>query len=92
MGRRLIVVLALALAVAITLSPAFAEVQNVKVSGDLNMFGAIRNNFGLTRGPDGNRRNNDESFIATQTRVKIDADLTDNVSAVFRLINERKWI
>jgi hypothetical protein len=91
MGRRLIVVLALALAVAITLSPAFAEVQNVKVSGDLNMFGAIRNNFGLTRGPDGNRRNNDESFIATQTRVKIDADLTDNVSAVVRLINERKW-
>lgn len=91
MGRRLIVVLALALAVGIAFSPAFAEVQNVKVSGDLNMFGAIRNNFDLTRGPKGNTRNDDESFFATQTRVRVDADLTDNVSAVVRLVNERRW-
>ncbi|MBN2830666.1 MAG: alginate export family protein, partial [Candidatus Omnitrophica bacterium] len=91
MSKRLIVVLALALVVGLTFSAAYAEVQNVKVSGDLNFLGAIRNNFSLRRGNEGNRHDNDESFFATQARVRIDADLTDNVAATVRLINERKW-
>ncbi len=91
MSKRLIAVLALALVVGLVLSPAYAEVQNVKVSGDINVLGAIRNNFSLERGTDGNKHNNDESFLATQMRLRVDADLTDNVSATIRLINERKW-
>ena len=91
MSKRLIIVLALALVVGLTFSAAYAEVQNIKVSGDLNMFGVIRNNFALVRGDEGDRHNNDESFFATQARVRIDADLTDNVSATIRLINERMW-
>ena len=100
MSKRLIVVLALALVVGLTFT-AYAEVQNVKVSGDINILGVLRNNFDLgnpprtsTGTPDALTRTkeNDKSrFLATQTRVRIDADLTDNVIATVRLINERNW-
>ena len=97
MGKRLILVLALALVVGLTFSAAYAEVQNVKVSGDINILGAMRNNFDLSN--PGNpvasatqtKENDKASFLATQTRVRIDADLTDNVMATVRLINERNW-
>ena len=41
MGKRLIVVLALALLVGVTFSAAYAEVQNVKVSGDITTLNII---------------------------------------------------
>ncbi|MBU4252115.1 MAG: alginate export family protein [Candidatus Omnitrophica bacterium] len=88
MGKRLIAVLALALAVGLTFSAAYAEVQNVKVSGDINVLGVTRSNFDLGYGP---VNNNDQNLFATITRVRIDADLTDNVMATVRLINERNW-
>jgi hypothetical protein len=97
MGKRLILVLALALVVGLTFSAAYAEVQNVKVSGDINIIGALRNNFDLAN-PTTNaqtfatKKENDKGrFFVTQTRVRIDADLTDNVMATVRLINERDW-
>ncbi len=88
MGKRLILVLALALVVGLTFSAAYAEVQNVKVSGNINVLGITRNNFDLGYGP---INNNDQNLFATQTRVRVDADLTDNVMATVRLINERNW-
>jgi len=98
MSKRLIAVLALALVAGLVFSPAYAEVQNVKVSGDINIMGVLRNNFDLGNPPrtgidaSGRTKENDKGrFFATQTRVKIDADLTDNVSATIRLINERNW-
>jgi len=95
MSKRLLVVLALALLVGLTVSSAYAEVQNVKVSGDINLLGVLRNNFNLGN-PDttmtgGTKEDDKGRFFATQTRVRIDADLTDNVSATVRLINERNW-
>jgi hypothetical protein len=85
MNKRLILILALAFVVGIAFA-AYAEVQNVKVSGDLNMSAATRN---LTlQGP---KNNNDTSFFTTITRVKVDADLTDNVIATVRILNERYW-
>jgi hypothetical protein len=90
MSKRLIVVLALALVVGLTFT-AYAEVQNVKVSGDLNIIGVARNQFDLTRGAKDNKNDDSESFFGTQTRVRIDADLTDNVGVTLRLINERNW-
>lgn len=94
MSKRLIVVLALALVVGLTFT-AYAEVQNVKVSGDINLLGVLRNNFNLgnpdTTGSITPKEDDKGRFFATQTRVRIDADLTDNVGVTVRLINERNW-
>ena len=93
MGKRLILVLALALVVGLTFSAAYAEVQNVKISGDMSMSGVARNHFNLARSTSGDPSpaSVKESFLMSQIRVRIDADLTDNVSATVRLINERIW-
>jgi len=90
MSKRLILILALAFVVGITFA-AYAEVQNVKVSGDINMMGITRNNFNLTNGSAGDKRSDNENNILSQIRVRIDADLTDNVMTTIRLINERSW-
>ena len=91
MGKRLVVVLALALIVGLAFSAAYAEVQNVKVSGDIIASGVVRNHFNLQNGPAGDKDDIQQSFFMTQTRVRVDADLTDNVAATVRLINERTW-
>jgi hypothetical protein len=85
MGKRLMLVLALALLVAGFTAAAYAEVQNVKVSGDINVLGLVRDPW-LT-----SRNDQTESTIASIARVRVDADLTDNVSATIRLLNERYW-
>jgi hypothetical protein len=85
MSKRLILVLAFAFVVGIAFG-AYAEVQNVKVSGDLTVLGAIRN-LNLK----GEANNGSDSFMASITSVKIDADLTDNVMTTIGLINERYW-
>ncbi len=90
MSKRLIVVLALALVVGLTFT-AYAEVQNVKVSGDIVASGVLRKHFNLASGAEGDKKNINQSFFMTQTRVRVDADLTDNVMATVRLINERVW-
>jgi len=84
MNKRLILTLALVLALGFAFS-AYAEVQNVKVSGDMTVLGFSRDLF-LTSG---NAKN--DSAMASITRVRIDADLTDNVVATVRLLNERYW-
>lgn len=74
---------ALALVFAAIAVPAFASVQNVKVYGNLDNTYLHRNNLNF----DGSRQTN----FFTQTRIGIDADLTDNVGVTFGLINERLW-
>ena len=67
--------------VALIAVPAFAEVQNVKVSGDIDSKAIYRNNYDFKQGPDTANANNDKDIWYTTTaRVQIDADLTDNVS------------
>jgi len=78
MSKRLILVLAFAFLVGCAVA-AYAEVQNVKVSGDLNVLGVTRHFV------------DDKTGIISITRVKVDADLTDNVMTTVRLINERYW-
>ncbi|MBI4707773.1 MAG: alginate export family protein [Candidatus Omnitrophica bacterium] len=85
MGKRLILILTLAFVVGIAFA-AYAEVQNVKVSGDLTVYGISRNL--AMRG--GNNQAT-ENALASIARVRIDADLTDNVIATVRLLNERYW-
>jgi len=79
------------LLVAVMAVPAFASVQNVKVSGDLTTKWAVRSEFNLGAiGNPGSTKQNLNDFIS-YTRVRIDADLTDNVSTTVRLLNERTW-
>ncbi len=89
MSKKLIVILALAIVVGFS-AAAFAEVQNVKVSGDFTATGVIRNQLDLTKTNTGNDPGNADAWIS-HTRVKIDANLTDNVDFTVRLLNERVW-
>ncbi|MFA6357307.1 MAG: alginate export family protein [Candidatus Omnitrophota bacterium] len=91
MGKRLIAVLALALVFGLTFSAAYAEVQNVKISGDIITSVVARNHFNLDNNAPGDKSVLKQNFLMSQIRVRIDADLTDNVMATVRLINERVW-
>lgn len=82
MSKRLIIVLALALVAGISCA-AYAEVQNVKVSGDITVYGLSRY-LSLTS-------QQAENTVASIARVRVDADLTDNIIATVRLLNERYW-
>lgn len=97
MNKRLILILAFALMAAVCIMPAYAAVQNVKVSGDILIQAIDRNDFGLAK-------HNSVDFggtpldvyknragIITAARLRVDADLTDNVTATIRLLNERSW-
>ncbi|MCM8782415.1 MAG: hypothetical protein NC828_05130, partial [Candidatus Omnitrophica bacterium] len=101
MGKRIIV---LALVMLLGLSGlALAETQNIKVSGDLEMMSVFRDSFDL-KGKNNplhgassgyyympyNVGRSDNIFL-TIGRVRVDADLTDNVSATLRLIGEWIW-
>ncbi len=86
--RYLIGVFALALALGVTLS-AQAKVQDVKVGGDIQIRGIARSNWDLndkltTAG-------DDAAWYDSAVRLQISADLTNDVGAVIRLINERDW-
>ncbi|MBM3248362.1 MAG: hypothetical protein FJZ10_02935 [Candidatus Omnitrophica bacterium] len=86
MSKRLIIIIAVAFVLGLAVS-AHAAVQNVKVSGDLKVSAIGRSGFDL-----GDADGEDESnVIMSQTRVRIDTDLTENVSATVRLLNERDW-
>jgi len=88
-------------------TPAFAAIQNVKVSGDIttSWIDDSNLNLGTTEGSEyaGGRINNpgadsylqvgqkSQNVFVTQTRLRVDADLSDNVSTTVGLINERAW-
>jgi len=94
MSKRLILVLAFAFVLGVSFA-AYAEVQNVKVSGDLTIGGVYRQDFDLAKprniGSGVATFEDKEQDVFTITRIRVDTDLTDNVSAVVRLINERNW-
>jgi|SRR3989339_503574 len=78
------------LVVAFVAMPAFASVQNIKVSGSIDSAALYRENFELglitSAGED-----EVQNLFFTITKVGIDADLTDNVAATVELIDERPW-
>ena len=88
--------------IAMISAPVFAEVQNVKVSGDVNSAAVYRNNYDLMpaeRNSDGLRAcssysqsgSDNGNFLYTQARIRVDADLTDNVMATIRYLTEYDW-
>lgn len=74
---------------ALAAMPAYASVQNVKVSGDIESTYVVRNQFDL--GSQVGTEKFRQNFLLTQTRVRVDADLTDNAQTTVGLINERAW-
>lgn len=69
-------------------APAFASVQNMKLSGDIETSYIHRHKLDL--GTTSANQFRQDIFI-TQTRLRLDADLTDQVSTTISLINERAW-
>jgi len=77
--------------VVLVAMPAFASVQNVKVSGEIDSTYVSRQQFDLGANTGDNAGTNDQSFFMTQTFLRVDADLTDKVSTTIRILNERPW-
>ena len=77
------------LIVAVMALPAFASTQNVKVSGEVNNLWLVRDQFdlGVSESDGGFYQN----LLITQALLRVDADLTDNVSATVRVLSERPW-
>jgi hypothetical protein len=83
---RLLTVLCVAALVVAFAVPAFAETQNIKVSGDIKAV------FVYQRDTDYDVSTfNNQNFFMQQIGLNVEADLTDNVSTYIRVINERDW-
>lgn len=89
-----LILIAMFVAFTMVAGVAMAEVQSIKVGGDIMMYGICRDNWAMRDYGDPSEPNlvqdNRENMMST-VRLRVDADLTDNVSAVVRLINERVW-
>ena len=68
--------------------PAFASVQNIKISGGVDSFYAFRDNWDFGVSSDADIMQN---LFFTLTTLQVDADLTDNVTATIAIVNERAW-
>jgi hypothetical protein len=87
--RLLTVICVTALVVAFAV-PAFAETQNIKVSGDIKAAYVYQRDIDYTDNT-GTAVNENQNFFIQQIGLNIEADLTDNVSTYIRLINEKDW-
>ena len=85
--RKLTILFALALVVAFATS-AVAEVQNVKVGGDIRIRPLYENNLATL-----NSSVDSDEFgaIEQRTRVIVEADLTDNVAVSAVIEAESNW-
>ena len=96
MSKMMMRVLCSAAVLAILAVPAMAEVQNVKLDGQINIRGFLRDNYSTT-GSGGGRVVNGFTDVESRDRYNtvmqlgVAADLTDNVMAKIGLLNERDW-
>jgi len=87
MKKVMLTLLAAAILVGLAL-PALAAVENVKVGGDVNFKMIYRNNFDFMT-DDAVKLNPHYTYMGTRIYVK--AELSGNVEAMVRLINERDF-
>ena len=87
--KKITLLVAVILAVAVVAVPAFAAVQNVKVSGNVDNTYLYRKNFDFA--DDSSDGLETQSVFFTQAILRVDAELTDQVAATIALINERVW-
>ena len=89
-----LITLVCALAVALFLTPSLhAEVQNIKVGGDVQVYAVSEEDIDLdsSAASSGDTPNGGGDYLTSYVRLYLSADLTDNVSAFIRLLNERDW-
>ena len=67
----------------------FADVQNIRLSGDVRIRGYYLN--GTDVNPNNGHNGLDEAFISQRTRVSVEADLEDHVLVVVTLKAEGDW-
>lgn len=103
MSRKIALFCLLAGVLAFIAGPVYAEVQNIKISGDITAMGVYRNNYDLEGGrmiavnaqPNIGAldylEDDQDSFLMSIIRLRVDADLTDNVAATIGLANLREW-
>ena len=84
--KKLLTILAAVMLVGLVV-PAFSAVENVKVGGDIVAKGILRKYFGFIDG--GNLKT--QRILYTGARVYVGAELSNNVSAMVRFINENDW-
>jgi hypothetical protein len=74
-------------------SKTFADVQNIRLSGDIRIRGYFLDSTGLQdpTDPTTGQFKGNESFIAQRTRVSCEADLEDHVLVVVTLRAEGTW-
>jgi hypothetical protein len=77
--------LMIALAVVAMAIPAFAAVESIQVGGDMDVKGMYRKSFEFDGDSD------PWTFTYMSTRVWVKAELTDSITAMVRLINERDF-
>ena len=87
MSKKILMFIAAVLLVGMSI-PAFAAVENVKVGGDITIRGIYRTDYDFTKDA---IAKDSAGWLMTTTRVYVSSELTDNVAAVVRLINERDW-
>ena len=84
------ILIALTLVLGFTFA-AKAEVQNVRVGGDILVQGIWENNVDLIGETGSSGEPNVTNLIYSSARVYVSADLTDNVNAYVRFVNDRIW-
>jgi hypothetical protein len=67
----------------------FADVQNIRLSGDIRLRAYYLNQAGVDAA--GKQADGDSTFIAQRTRVSVEADLEDHVLVVVTLKAEGLW-
>ena len=67
----------------------FAQVQNIRLSGDVRLRGYYLSDAGADAA--GNQVTGSSQFIVQRTRVSVEADLADHVLAVVTLKAEGNW-
>jgi hypothetical protein len=79
----------IALAIAFTI-PAYAETQSIKLSGDLAVRYIGRDDYDFYNKA-ADTLDTDASHFMHNAEIQLDADLTDNVSATIRVVNQTDW-
>ena len=74
-------------------SRTFADVQNIRLSGDIRVRGYFLDSAGLNdpTDPTSGQKDGNAAFIAQRTRVSVEADLEDHVLVVVTLAAEGEW-
>jgi hypothetical protein len=72
-------------------SRTYADVQNIRLSGDIRIRGYFLDSAGLTDVGSIASQGGDASFISQRTRVSVEADLEDHVLVVVTLQAEGTW-